>query len=71
MGRRRSGAVFHLGVIGDSAATLDYLYELGKIMIHKMLALPLLILMGSFVMAEDTPQTLFDFTGSERAAVRQ
>ena len=31
-------------------------------MIHKMLALPLLILMGSFVMAEDTLQPLFDFT---------
>ena len=36
-------------------------------MIHKMLALPLLILMGSFVMAEDTPQTLFDFTGADAA----
>ena len=36
-------------------------------MIHKMLALPLLILMGSFVMAEETPQTLFDFTGAEAA----
>ena len=34
-------------------------------MIHKMLALPLLILMGSFVMAEDTLQTLFDFTGTD------
>ena len=36
-------------------------------MIHKMLALPLLILMGSFVMAEDMPQTLFDFTGPDSA----
>ncbi len=36
-------------------------------MIHKMLALPLLILMGSFVMAEDTPQPLFDFTGADAA----
>ena len=36
-------------------------------MIHKMLALPLLILMGSFVMAEDTPQALFDFTGADAA----
>jgi hypothetical protein len=36
-------------------------------MIHKMLALPLLILMGSFVMAEETPQTLFDFTGADVA----
>jgi NADH dehydrogenase [ubiquinone] 1 alpha subcomplex assembly factor 1 len=36
-------------------------------MIHKMLALPLLILMGSFVMAEDTPQTLFDFSGADAA----
>ena len=67
MGRRRSGAVFHLGVIGDSSATLDYLDELGTIMIHKMLVLPLLILMGSFVMAEEKPLTLFDFTGAEAA----
>ncbi len=36
-------------------------------MIHKMLMLPLLILMGSFVMAQDTPQTLFDFTGADAA----
>ena len=36
-------------------------------MITKMLALPLLILMGSFVMAEDSPQTLFDFTGADSA----
>ncbi len=27
--------------------------------------LPLLILMGSFVMAEESPQTLFDFTGAD------
>jgi monofunctional biosynthetic peptidoglycan transglycosylase len=32
---------------------------------HKLLTVPLLILMGSFVMAEDIPQTLFDFTGAE------
>ena len=36
-------------------------------MIHKILALPLLILMGSFVMAEETQQTLFDFTGANAA----
>ena len=36
-------------------------------MIHKMLALPLLILMGSFVMAEDKPEVLFDFTGADAA----
>ena len=35
-------------------------------MIHKMLALPLL-LMGSFVMAEDKPHILFDFTGADAA----
>ena len=35
-------------------------------MIHKMLVLPLLILMGSFVMAEETP-TVFDFTGADAA----
>ena len=34
---------------------------------HKMQALPLLILIGSFVMAEETPQTLFDFTGADAA----
>jgi NADH dehydrogenase [ubiquinone] 1 alpha subcomplex assembly factor 1 len=32
---------------------------------HKLLTLPLLILMGSFVMAEDKLQSLFDFTGNE------
>ena len=36
-------------------------------MIQKMLVLPLLILMGSFVVAEDTPKTLFDFTGADAA----
>ncbi len=56
-----------MGVISDSAATLDYIDELGTMMIQKMLALPLLILMGSFVMAEDTPQTLFDFTVADAA----
>ncbi len=34
-------------------------------MIHKMLALPLLILMGSFIMAEDSPLPLFDFAGAD------
>ncbi len=34
-------------------------------MIHKMLALPLLILMGSFVMADDTPKVLLDFSGAD------
>ena len=34
-------------------------------MIHKIPALPLLILMGSFVMAEEKPLTLFDFTGAD------
>lgn len=36
-------------------------------MIHKVLAFPLLILMGSYVMADDTLQTLFDFTGADAA----
>ena len=36
-------------------------------MIRKMLVLPLLILMGSFVMAEDTPQPLFDFARADAA----
>jgi len=36
-------------------------------MIHKMLALSLLIFMGSFVMADDTSKVLFDFTGAEAA----
>lgn len=37
-------------------------------MIHKMLALPLLLLlMGSFVMSEDKPHILFDFTGADAA----
>jgi NADH dehydrogenase [ubiquinone] 1 alpha subcomplex assembly factor 1 len=33
--------------------------------------LPMLILMGSFAMAEDTPQTLFDFTGADAAKAWQ
>lgn len=36
-------------------------------MIHKIRALPLLILMGSFVMAEEKPLTLFDFIGADAA----
>lgn len=36
-------------------------------MIHELLALPLMILAGSFGMAEETPQTLFDFTRAEAA----
>lgn len=36
-------------------------------MIHKLLTLPLLILMGSFVMAEDTPMPLIDFAGADAA----
>jgi len=36
-------------------------------MIHKILALPLLILMGSFVMADDTPIVLFDFSRADAA----
>jgi len=34
-------------------------------MIHKMLELPLLILMGLFVMADDTPKVLLDFSGAD------
>ena len=34
-------------------------------MIDKTLALLLLILMGSFVMAEEKTLTLFDFTGAD------
>jgi len=41
-------------------------------MIHKPGVLPLLlILMGSFVMAEETPQTLFDFTNADAAKAWQ
>ena len=55
MGRNCSGAVLHLGVIGDSAATCDYCDELGTVMTDQVLALPLLILWVSFVMAEGLP----------------
>lgn len=34
---------------------------------HKLPTLPLLILMGAFVMAEDKPQSLFEFTGADAA----
>lgn len=36
-------------------------------MTQKLLALPLLILTGSFVMAEETPKVLFDFSGADAA----
>ena len=36
-------------------------------MIHKMLVLPLLLPMGWFMIAEDPPQSLFDFTGADAA----
>jgi len=36
-------------------------------MIRKVLVLPLLILMGSFDMADDTPHPLFDFSGADAA----
>jgi NADH dehydrogenase [ubiquinone] 1 alpha subcomplex assembly factor 1 len=36
-------------------------------MTHKLLPLLLAVPMGSFVMAEDAPQTLFDFTGADAA----
>jgi len=58
-----------VGLDCHAATTVDHLDEpLKKAwteMIHKMLALPLLILMGSFVMAEDTLPTLFDFTRTD------
>ena len=36
-------------------------------MIHKMLVLPLLLPIGWFMIAEDPPQSLFDFTGADAA----
>jgi NADH dehydrogenase [ubiquinone] 1 alpha subcomplex assembly factor 1 len=36
-------------------------------MIHKMMVLTLLFLMGSFIMADDKIQPLFDFTGADAA----
>ncbi|MHB8974395.1 MAG: CIA30 family protein [Pirellulaceae bacterium] len=36
-------------------------------MIHKTLVLPLLILLGSFVMAEEKPEVLFDFNNPDVA----
>ena len=40
-------------------------------MIHRMLALPLLILMGSFAMAEDKQKPLFDFSKPDAAEAWQ
>jgi NADH dehydrogenase [ubiquinone] 1 alpha subcomplex assembly factor 1 len=56
-----------MGVFGDGAATVHYLDELGKIMIQQMLVLSWLILMGSFVMAEEKLITLFEFVGADVA----
>ena len=38
-----------------------------KTVIREMLALPLLLSVGAFVMANDTPKVLFEFTGAEAA----
>ena len=38
-----------------------------KTMIRKMLAFPLLLFLGTFVMADDTPIVLFDFAGADAA----
>ena len=72
IGRRGPRTVFRVGVDCDGAANEYHLDELGEIMIHKPGVLPLLlILMGSFVMAEETPQTLFDFTNADAAKAWQ
>lgn len=59
--------LFPIGFPREGAATFDYLDKLEKMMIHKILVLLLLILLGSFVMAEEKPPNLFDFTGADAA----
>ena len=57
LGKSGTDSLFHLGLAGDCVATVDHLEQSVKkvrsVMIHKMLAVPLLILLESFVMAED------------------
>ena len=62
-----STAVFCMGVAGNRTATINHLDELGTIMICEILPMPLLLLMGAFVIVEETSQTLFDFTGVDVA----
>ena len=38
-----------------------------KTMIRKMRAFPLLLFLGAYVMADDTPRVLFEFTGADAA----
>ena len=67
LGGSGSSTLFCVGVAGDGAATEHHLDELGKIMIHKTVALSFLILTGSFVMAAEVRQLLFSFPGADSA----
>jgi NADH dehydrogenase [ubiquinone] 1 alpha subcomplex assembly factor 1 len=62
-----ASTLFCVGVAGNRTATINHLDELGSTMICKVLTIPLAILMGAFVMAEETTQPLFNFTGTDAA----
>ena len=67
LGGSGSNTLFCVGVAGDGATTEHHLDELGKIMIRKTVALFFLILTGSFVMAAEVRQLLFDFSNTDSA----
>ena len=67
LGGSGSSTLFCVGVAGDGVATEHHLDELGKIMIDKAVAFTFLILTGSFVMAAEMRQLLFDFSGADSA----
>jgi len=67
LGCRRTGAVLYLGFTGDRAATIHHGDELGETIIHKTLVLPLVLLIGSFARADDTPDVLFYLKGADVA----
>ena len=66
-----TGSEFRVGIPGDGAILERHMEQSMKKaktnMIQQSLVLPLMILMGSFAMAEDTLTPLFDFTGADAA----
>ena len=67
LGGRSSSSLFRMGVVSYRFASINHVDELGTIMICEIFSIPLLLLMGAFVIAEETSQPLFDFTGADAA----
>ncbi len=66
LGSLSSSSLFRMGLASYRFASINHVDELGTIMICEVLSISLL-LMGAFVIAEETSQPLFDFTGADAA----